>query len=276
MRVGVIGIYAIEHIPTGKMYIGSSIDILDRWGQHKKDLRAGKHHSVYLQRAWNKYGIRVFTLKILEGCRRLDLLFKEQEWFNKLRPFDNKNGYNCNRIPGKPPSPVGRVLSKETKSKISTAHIGRPKSIAHRRKISNYRQNNPLSDFQRQRIAEGVRMPEVRKKISETIKKQYANGKQSPFRRPEVRIKAVITRRKNGGYVMSPEMKNRISITLTGRKQSEETKRKKSESLRKISWLLSVNNPMKRPEVVERWKKSRMLKHNYGSTIPSATLEVLS
>lgn len=43
------GIYAIRHIETGKMYIGSSRHISDRWIIHCSCLRLQKHHSVRLQ-----------------------------------------------------------------------------------------------------------------------------------------------------------------------------------------------------------------------------------
>jgi predicted GIY-YIG superfamily endonuclease len=50
------GIYYIKNITNNKLYIGSSKDILKRFYEHKRLLRHNKHHSIRLQRAWDKYG----------------------------------------------------------------------------------------------------------------------------------------------------------------------------------------------------------------------------
>ena len=60
------GIYQIVHTESKRFYLGSSQNIEKRWGQHKSDLRANRHHCVYLQRAWNKYGEEAFQFSILE------------------------------------------------------------------------------------------------------------------------------------------------------------------------------------------------------------------
>lgn len=61
-----VGIYVIENKTNGKYYLGSSIDINGRWQDHRKHLRGGYHHSIALQRAWDKYGEESFEFKILE------------------------------------------------------------------------------------------------------------------------------------------------------------------------------------------------------------------
>lgn len=60
------GIYCIEHIDSGKKYIGSSMNILRRFIRHRGELKRDKHHCVYLQRAVNKYGIESFKFYIVE------------------------------------------------------------------------------------------------------------------------------------------------------------------------------------------------------------------
>lgn len=60
------GIYEIICNATDAHYVGRSIDIYSRWKRHLEDLRAKKHHSDYLQRAWNKYGEKKFKFKIIE------------------------------------------------------------------------------------------------------------------------------------------------------------------------------------------------------------------
>jgi group I intron endonuclease len=59
-----IGLYAIVHVPTNKAYVGSSNNIKRRLKEHLGGLRHNKHHCIYLQNAWNKYGADQFTIKV--------------------------------------------------------------------------------------------------------------------------------------------------------------------------------------------------------------------
>ena len=59
------GIYQIKNLTNNKFYIGESLNILQRWEEHKKDLRNNKHHSFKLQKAWNEYGEKAFEFNIL-------------------------------------------------------------------------------------------------------------------------------------------------------------------------------------------------------------------
>ena len=43
-----IGIYKIENKYNGKIYIGKSKDIMNRWSTHEKDLVKHIHHSSKL------------------------------------------------------------------------------------------------------------------------------------------------------------------------------------------------------------------------------------
>ena len=67
------GVYQILCIPTAKIYVGSSLNISERWWEHRWDLRRGTHHSRYLQRAWDKYGEEAFVFSILEYVEDPDL-----------------------------------------------------------------------------------------------------------------------------------------------------------------------------------------------------------
>lgn len=58
-------VYKITNTITNISYIGSSINATSRFKQHIGDLRLNKHHNIYLQRAFNKYGESSFILEIL-------------------------------------------------------------------------------------------------------------------------------------------------------------------------------------------------------------------
>lgn len=60
------GIYCIEHIESGKRYIGSSNNTHRRFAIHRSSLKHNKHHCTYLQRAVNKYGMAAFKFYVIE------------------------------------------------------------------------------------------------------------------------------------------------------------------------------------------------------------------
>lgn len=84
-----IGIYKIENKTTGKLYIGSSLDIRKRWIRHLWDLENNKHHSIILQRAWNKYGKDDFVFEVIEECNIDNLLILEQKYLDEYLPIYN-------------------------------------------------------------------------------------------------------------------------------------------------------------------------------------------
>jgi group I intron endonuclease len=112
----ICGIYYIKNLITNKYYIGSSVDIEQRWASHKSDLKLNKHHSKYLQRAYNKYGRAAFEFKFIESCK-LDnntIIMKEQYWMNFYKSSNYKYGYNL--YPNARTS-LGYKHSKETREK---------------------------------------------------------------------------------------------------------------------------------------------------------------
>ncbi|MEZ4708809.1 MAG: GIY-YIG nuclease family protein [Caldilineaceae bacterium] len=78
------GIYRIVNVKNGHFYLGSSIIIEKRYAQHMSDLRRGHHHSIYLQRAYDRHGEYVFTLDIVEECDESELLEIEQAYLDAL------------------------------------------------------------------------------------------------------------------------------------------------------------------------------------------------
>jgi group I intron endonuclease len=91
------GIYKIRHIKSGKVYVGSAINFIKRWLDHKKELRGNYHHSILLQRAWNKYGENKFEFEIIEVIKnptKKKLEKKEQYWMDYYKSYDLMKGYN--------------------------------------------------------------------------------------------------------------------------------------------------------------------------------------
>lgn len=74
----VCGIYAIKNATNGKTYVGQSLDILQRWRQHKHRLAEGSHLNAHLQAAWQLHGADAFVFEALRLCEP-DALGAEEE-----------------------------------------------------------------------------------------------------------------------------------------------------------------------------------------------------
>lgn len=83
-----IGIYKIENIQNGKVYIGQSIHIEKRWQEHCKS----SSHSL-IGKTIQKYGKENFSFQILEECLVEELDEKESYYINYFDSIVPK-GYN--------------------------------------------------------------------------------------------------------------------------------------------------------------------------------------
>jgi len=122
------GIYLITNKNNGNIYIGSAVHIKHRWDCHVSDLNKNKHHSIYLQRAWDKYGSDCFAFSVLEYCEKECLIEREQYYIDTLKPQYN--------ILPKAGSCLGSTRSLETRKKISLSKSGDNCSSETRKKIS--------------------------------------------------------------------------------------------------------------------------------------------
>jgi len=105
------GIYVIECVPTGRVYVGSSVKPLARIKSHKNLLSKGTHRNVHLQRAWGLHGSNSFTFTVVQQCVAEERFKVEQEWITKLQAT-GKNGFNI-------AFPVEQVLPSERMSQVS-------------------------------------------------------------------------------------------------------------------------------------------------------------
>lgn len=117
------GIYEIKNIVSGKNYIGSSINIEERWIQHKSRLRRNRHENIYLQRSWNKYGEESFELRTIYLIDATNsLLFYEQWFLDVLFPE-----YNIAKNSTAPM--LGKHHTEEAKAKMSRNQTGKRNSF---------------------------------------------------------------------------------------------------------------------------------------------------
>lgn len=198
-----IGIYKITS-PSGRVYIGQSINIVNRWRSYRS-LSCSEQSAIY--NSLRKYGVDNHKFEVLIECNIDELNDLEryyQDLYNVL-----KTGLNC-RLTGAEDR-AGK-LSEEHKRKIGLAHKGRSPSpqcfIALKNKIKGV----PLTQ-------------EVKDKISFALKgeKSVHYGKK---KNPESVAKGVAKRKGlycgvnswRYGKKLSEESRRLISINNIGKK----------------------------------------------------------
>ena len=193
------GIYRITCIVNKKIYIGSAVNLRQRWRSHRSTLQRNVHRNVILQHAWNKYGEQSFTFEILELVLPMSLTAREQYWFQKIKPFGRK-GFNIVREAGSNVGNKGRVGQKNTPEaieKMRQAKIGKPRPPETRERLRQANLGN--------------------KRSPESIEKQkqaQIGHKHTP---------ETIEKIRQAKLNQSPETRKKISDALRGRKPSPQT-----------------------------------------------------
>lgn len=122
-----VGIYGIYHRDV-LVYVGSSVDIANRYSWHKAVLKGHYHSCEPLQKLWIKSQGRGWKFKILERCSKDELLVKEQHYFDTIPTL-----LNMQRIAG---SAKGLKRSLSTIIKMEIAARKRVKDPSYREKLS--------------------------------------------------------------------------------------------------------------------------------------------
>jgi group I intron endonuclease len=206
MRQKIVGVYRITNTANGMIYIGSSIDAVNRWRQHRKELRNGKHHNDKLKKAFKKYGEEAFVFEVVEVCSLETLREREQAWILESFCTDRHTGYNltdCVESPNR-----GKKMSPEACAKMSKAGKGKKKppfSDEHKAAIKaawERRRTTPVSEETRRRQSEarkGKARPEsflqkmtgrknteaTKQKMREATLRTMAEGRHNAFKPKE-------------------------------------------------------------------------------------------
>lgn len=149
-----IGIYEIKNLVNGKVYIGQSIDIEERFRSHK--LRESNTH---LKNAFKKYGLENFSFSILKECKKEDLSFYEHWYIIANCSFDGRYGYN-KTLGGEEYT----IHNQETLLKIS------------KRTKEGLAKSEKVKEYHKRQIGQ-KRSEETKKKQSEAAKASWKRGR---------------------------------------------------------------------------------------------------
>ena len=124
--VEIAGIYMIRNVVNGRVYIGSSKELRRRLYLHKYDLKKNVHHSITLQRAWNKYGPDCFEFLVLFQCAESDLEYFEQRSMDVYKSAVPARGYNIRSfVDIRMVNLVNNRWTPEQRAKHSASRTGR-------------------------------------------------------------------------------------------------------------------------------------------------------
>jgi len=165
----IIGIYCITNLINNKKYIGQSINIDNRWKDHKKLLNNNKHYNKHLQKSWITYGKDNFKFEILSNINRKDQLILnilECFYISFYKTLNKEYGYNMKE------GGTNGGLTEEAKLKISLSKLGKPRSEKVKDNLRRIKKGNKiwLGRSHTEKSKEKMRKTKLGKKASEETK----------------------------------------------------------------------------------------------------------
>jgi group I intron endonuclease len=207
------GIYCIEHIESGRKYVGKSKHIERRIYEHFRKSGKSKHCFAH---ALRKYGEAAFRWEVLEEiipeCPKA-LAAAELHWIDTLGVFASDKGFNVKRD-----SSSCTEFAPEVKAKISASLTGKKHT---EETIARFRLraggNNPFTgkthtDQTRATIGERSKAvwadPEYREKMKQRKKAASRKGSVTP---EDVRAKQSESAKRRAARGLSPETRQKLS-----------------------------------------------------------------
>jgi group I intron endonuclease len=238
---GKAGIYQWIHKESGKSYIGSAVDLSNRFRKYFSKSYLNNNKSMYINNALLHHGYSAFSLSILEyldisGLSKDEskklILSREQHYIDSLSPE-----YNILKVAG---SSLGYIHTKETLIKMSEVKIGKTLSEETKALLSKALsgENHPMfggthSAEAKAKISEArtgtyhsdETKVKMRKPKSEETKTKMSEAKIGRTHTAEIKAKMSEAHK---GKTLSAETKALMSKAKTGKFLSEKTKAKLS------------------------------------------------
>lgn len=157
------GVYQITNLLNGKIYIGSSKNIRERFRSHKRELRRGVHCNARLQNSWNKYGEDNFNFSILEICSIEDRFDREQYYIDSTNCCDDSVGYNMTEKVEQPPH------TKESRIKQSESLKKNPEFMKYcREQMDRIHNDKEIKKRMIEAVKSSEKVKEIRRKLNES------------------------------------------------------------------------------------------------------------
>lgn len=215
-----IGIYAIINKITNRVYIGGTVNFAKRKTTHFNKLRGGKHSNKQLQKEFDYYGEKAFSIVFLEECEERDLKCKEEFYIQKYKSNMYNKMIHCNFLDG------------EAREKLSKATSGSNNGNYNRKHTQEELQK--IRDF---RYGKGY-IKKPRKSYKKTLEELMLSRK---------RMSELMK-----GHAVSEETKKKIADAKKGKTHSEETKLAMSVSRRGDR---NANSKLTKEQVLEIYEK---------------------
>jgi group I intron endonuclease len=211
-----IGIYKITS-PTGKIYIGQSINIPERLRQYKNEKCIAQPK---LYNSIKKHGFDTHTVEVLHECLVSDLNRLECYYIDLYRSFGSKHGMNLRSGGG-----ANHKCSEETKDKIRKKRQLQTFSEETRKKLSDIARNRSKED--NKRIWGG-------KSVSDETRRKLSISSTGRKHRPETIEKMSMVQKgkkvsdlakqnmKNAKQNISKETRFKMSLARKGKKLSKQ------------------------------------------------------
>lgn len=249
--IKICGVYKITS-PSGKIYIGQSVDVHKRFGAYRK-FRCNKQLKLF--NSFLKHGVENHTFEIIHECEREQLNELEKHYVYLFDTFGTNRGLNLRDGGGN----TGRA-SDESRRRMSEASKGQVswnKGLAGTYKFSEEGRKN-IANAQIGRKHKEETKIKISEALKGKLKSKEHNRKNSEAQRG--RVDSEETRRKKSeshkGKLMNEETKRKIAMAWKGRKHSEESNKKNSEAHK--GKKLSPESIIKREETKRRIRQERL------------------
>jgi group I intron endonuclease len=211
-----IGIYTIEN-EKGSIYVGQSVDLERRFRTYKK---LNCKSQIKLYRSLLKYGFENHTIRIVDICDVDNLNIRErhyQDLFSsvnkglncKATTTKSKSGYLSDETK-KRMSDSGKLMTEETKRKISESNKGKKMSDSAKLKMSISKKGVKLSETHKMKISKATK---GRVHSVESKKKMSISKKGMPT---DIKNRAIIILDVNSGVFYESITELSIILSLKG------------------------------------------------------------
>jgi group I intron endonuclease len=155
------GIYLVTNALDGRVYVGQSTNIFNRWSAHK----TSKSKHSHIDCAIRKYGVSTFSIEVLQTVPRDSRIYEvlntlEVQFIKKYDATNPLKGYNIT-VGGK-----NAPISEETKKKMSAAKVGK----------STWTKGKHLSEEHRKHLSEAWQDGKIRSRYKRTDEQKKAQA----------------------------------------------------------------------------------------------------